>query len=163
MRTWLLALWLTSVLTAPVVSYGEEPPEFYILSTQVQMFAAKNGVWERLGTPNVGLYINTLTGIEIIARLRAEHARRSTGTGDEDYQAAAWILCLLPWTPPKAQQEQDRMKQIRPTLVQGLFVSEARRQAFVRRVNLSRLVLTGQQLAREGISPSGIMDLQGVQ
>jgi hypothetical protein len=101
----------------------------YILSPKLQELAIKNKVNEKLGSSTDStLYNNTLTAIELIAKMRAEIQHPEKNVLDEDYQAAGWILCVMPWTPPKLPADVETMKKLRPLLVDGVFISEQRRR-----------------------------------
>src|SRR5882724_9138445 len=74
----------------------------YTLSPKLQELAIKNNVSKKLNaSTDSNLYKDTLTAIELIAKMRAEVQHREKNVSDEDYQAGGWILCVMPWTPPK--------------------------------------------------------------
>lgn len=138
--------------------------EIHVLPVELQEFAIKNGLYKALGTPEkTELYVNTLTAIEVIARTRAQVAGRGTKVSIDDYGAAGWIVCLLPWPPPKAQPDIDRMRKVLPKLVADAFVSEERRQSIVKRLNLDRLKLSAKEIADRKLSPLGILSIGGLE
>jgi outer membrane lipopolysaccharide assembly protein LptE/RlpB len=135
----------------------------YTLSPKLQELAIKNKVNEKLGSSTDStLYNNTLTAIDLIAKMRAEVQHREKNILDEDYQAAGWILCVMPWTPPKLPADVDTMKKLRPLLVDGVFISELRRKKLIERLNRNLLALSADQIKQQHIKPLDFFNTEGL-
>src|SRR5438552_1156176 len=126
-----LVLWIFVHL--PVDAMGQE---IYILSTEVQQFAKDQRVYEKLGAQaSVAFYVDTITGIDVIAHARAG----ASGTTEEDYEASAWLLCILPWTPSKTDKDKEKLQAMRGQLLKNAFLSQRVRNDLLARINLDRL------------------------
>lgn len=126
----------------------------YTLSAQVEDFANKNKLGEKVGSSVESVsYKDDLTALDLIARVRADVLHRGRNVLEEDYDAAGWTLCFLPWTPPKEPSDIEKMKKLRPTLVDGVFMSEERRKKLVERLNRDRLALSADQIKEQHLKP----------
>lgn len=128
----------------PSLVLAQEP---YILSEEVQRFAAEIGLAEKLGiswsdasSEDIARYVHVLTATDIVAAERAGKERPSF----EDYQAAAYILCRIdlpnmPKKPPKladygsvfdaaylSHKKQDAIRKAMGPLAYGTFPEEIR-------------------------------------
>jgi hypothetical protein len=140
---------LLILLICPIGGFTAE--ETYTVPTKVQDLATTNKVYEKLGSPKDQLYNDTLTAIDLIAKTRAELMHRNII--DEDYVAAGWILCVMPWTPPKDPPDIEKMKKLRPELVGGVFTTEDKRLKFVDHLDRSRLALSAKEIKAEHLKP----------
>jgi hypothetical protein len=131
--------------------------DIYVLSEKVQQFGKENQVYTKLGTPDkVTLYVNTLTAIDVIAEARSSAIGRKTQS--DDYEFAGWLLCILPWTPPKAPPDVARMTALRPKIVTDAFISSTRRKEIAQRLNLKLLRLSAQEIKGQHLSPFSFME-----
>lgn len=141
---------------------GKVDQDIYILSEKVQQFGREQDIYSKLGSPDkVTLYVNTLAAIDVIAEARSKSAGRITQR--DDYEFAGWLLCILPWTPPKAPPEVTRMTALRPKIVTDAFISSTRRKEIVQRLNLTRLGLSAEEIQRQHLSPFSFMDTKDLQ
>jgi hypothetical protein len=128
--------------------------QLYTLSAQVQKFSDKNKIGEKVDLPADSIaYKDILTAVDLIGKARAEVQHRNDDVRDEDFQAAGWMLCFLPWTPPKDAQDKEKMKKLRPEFVDGVFKSEERRKKLVDLLDRDRLALSGDQIKQQHLKP----------
>ena len=136
----------------------------YVISPKVRELATKDKVDQKLGSPkDSGLYIDTLTAIDLIAKERAKVLRRENGVTQEDYEAAGWMLCVLPWTPPKLPADESKIKKLRPSLVGGVFKTEDRRTKLVHRLDRRRLALNADQVKEQHLKPLDFFRPEGLE
>lgn len=156
----LISLVVAALLSAPSNLTAQEA--IHVLPAELQLFAIQNKIYGTLGTAEkVALYVNTLTAIELIAGLRADAMRRSV-ISDEDRMAAGWVLCVVPWGPPKPEADRARIRSVLPKLVDDALVNAGRRADIVARVNRERIGLSVDELKKQNISPLGVLNVQDI-
>jgi hypothetical protein len=138
-----------------------QPQDVYVLPVEVQQKAKENGVYDQLGTPDkITLYVNTITAIDVIAKERAKILARPVQK--EDYEAGGWILCVLPWTPPKTDADKMKIREARPSLVSDIFISSDRRTDLIRRLKTRLLGLSEFIVEQVHLQPSTVIYRQTV-
>jgi hypothetical protein len=159
----LVSVSLLSLVTyAPRDALSQQPQQptqqIYIIPRETQAFAIQNNLYRAIGDANPSLYVDTLTAVDVVATTRAASSRRGAPIL-EDYQAAAWAWCILPWSPPKKPSDKAVMDKARPMLVQGAFTSETRRAEIVKRLNRDLLSLSQGELTTRGVYPQQIINI----
>ncbi len=152
---------LLSLLTySPRDALSQQPTQqIYVIPRDTQEFAIQNNLYRAIGADaSPSLYIDTLTAVDIVATTRATSSRRGAPIL-EDYQAAAWAWCILPWSPPKKPSDKAVMDRARPMLIQGAFTSEARRADIVKRLNRDLLSLSPSDLRTREIIPQQLINI----
>lgn len=143
---------LLSLLCLPSVLNAQQA---YSLSPIVQDLAAKNGVSKKLGvSTDSPLYRDTVTAIDLIAKERAAVLDRKNRLETEDYEAAGWMLCVMPWTPPKKETDREELKKLRPKLVDGVSTDENKRARLIRLIDRDRLALSADEIKEQRLRPS---------
>jgi len=151
-----------SLLFALLCPFGvANAQETYALSLRVREFATKNKVDEKLRSPKESaLYDDTLTAIDLIAKERAKVLHRENSVTEEDYEAAGWILCVIPWTPPKSPADVEKMTKLRPSLVDGVFRSKERRAQIIERLDRNRLAFSAKEIEKGKLRPFDILKIE---
>ncbi len=124
---------------------AQEPPSPYPLSHGVQVRAIALNVWRQVAQdPSQAIrYFDTLTASDIIG---TERARLRSGTPTvEDYDVGFASICVfVPNKPQTGFLEQNSVR-VRQAL-DGMYLSERKRDAFTRAVNPVVLRVTREEL-----------------
>lgn len=151
---------LSLVMSAPREALSQQvAQQVYIIPREIQEFATQSKLYDVIGPgASPSLYVDTLTALDVVATTRATTLRRDRPV-QEDYQAASWAWCILPWGPFKKPSDKAEMDKARPLLIQGAFISTARRTDIANRLNRDLLSLSGNDLRTRGIRPQQIIDI----